>query len=326
MIKKTINKQKDTKFLYYGELFTAIRSKVSPYYANTRRNPLWLLMFLIGRFQIVRSLVTWISKRSRAENDCLSSSSFPELKVDDVVSCLKQDGIYLGLRLPKQFLQELLNFANSNHCYGDGNYSCGFLYAEKDTAIQQYGKPFVRGEYYNTAVLCPAIKKLANDPKLLEIATKYLGKTPVFTSSRLHWIFTVPEAGYDFNKGAMNFHYDLMDYCSLRFFFYLTDVDLLSGPHICFRGSHKRKKFNYLLSLSRRQSEAELLDYYGFQKSLTVCGSAGFGFAEDPFCFHKAVPPISQDRLLLQIQFALYDYGDQTVFVNPALLERCLPS
>jgi hypothetical protein len=249
-----------------------------------------------------------------------------DLKVDDAVHCLQKDGVYLGLQLPKTILQEILSFAYSNHCYGDAEYTCGFLYSEKDKAIRQHGKPFIRGEYYNTAALCPAIKKLASDPKLLEIATKYLGKTPVFTGSRLHWIFVVKEAGYDLNKAAMNFHYDLNDYCSLRFFFYLTDVDLLSGPHVCIRGSHNRKKLAYLFSLIRRQPEAELLDYYGAEKSLTVCGSAGFGFAEDVFCFHKATPPISKDRLLLQIQFNLHNYEEQTDIVDPVLLKRYLSS
>ncbi len=301
-----------------------IHSKLYPYYVKVKTNPLWLVMFLIGRFRIVYSFVISFYKNSKPKNYDLRFSSFVDLKVDDAVDSLEKDGVYLGLQIPKSILQEILSFANSNNCYGDAEYTCGFLYSEKDKAIKQHEKPFIRGEYYNTAVLCPAIKKLANDPKLLDIATKYLGKTPVFTGSRLHWIFVVKEAGYDLNKAAMNFHYDLNDYRSLRFFFYLTDVDLLSGPHVCIRGSHKRKKLTYLFSLIRRQPEAELLDYYGAEKSLTICGPAGFGFAEDVFCFHKATPPISKDRLLLQIQFNLHNYGEQTDIVDPVLLKRYL--
>ncbi|MBW4613229.1 MAG: hypothetical protein KME21_08090 [Desmonostoc vinosum HA7617-LM4] len=296
--------------------------KIYPYYIKTKTNPLWLLMFLIGRFRIIRYLVTRFYQNYKIKIYHSDYSCFPDLKVDDVIGSLKQDGIYLGLRLPENILQEILSFAVSNFCYGDGKYNCGFFYAEKNQVLRHHGDFFVRGEYYNTAALCPAIKKLAHDPKLLEIATKYLGKNPVFTGSRLHWVFVANEAEYDLNKGAMNFHYDLNDYCSLRFFFYLTNVNLLSAPHVCIRSSHQRKKLAYLFSLFRRQSEAELLKYYGSENCLTVCGPTGFGFVEDVFCFHKATPPISSDRLLLQLQYALHDYGEQTDTVDPALLKR----
>lgn len=315
-----------SKSIHNQGLWSIILARFYPYCVRIKTNPLWLLMFLIGRFRVVGILVISFYKRYQGKSYDLNSSIFQDINVDDVVDSLEKDGIYSGLHLPKNVIQEVLSFASSNNCYGNGKHNCGFNYAEKDKAVQQYGKPFIRGEYCNTTVACAAIKKMANDPKLLEIAHKYLGKVPVLTSSFMYWIFVIKEGDYDLNDAAMNFHYDLNDYRCLRFFFYLTDVDLLSGPHICIRGSHNRKKLSYLLSLFRRQPEAELLDYYGSENILTVCGAAGFGFAEDVFCYHKATPPISQDRLLLQLQFTLHDYGEQTDIVDPALLKRCLPS
>lgn len=298
------------KSAYSRKPLSIIRSSFRLYYVKAQKNPLWLLMFIIGRFQIIRSLIIYFDKRSISNNYKLSYlTNFPELHVPEVVEALKKDGIYLGLNLPKAIVQEIIKFVNSTNCYGDGKDNYGFLYSEKSSAEQLYGKIFIRSEYNNIAWLCPAIQQLVNDHKLLEIATKYLGKNAIFTGCRLHWIFVVKEVEYDLDKAAMNFHYDLNDYRSLTFFFYLTDVDLFSGPHVCIRGSHNHKKLSYLLSLFRRQSEAELLNYYGEENKLTICGKSGFGFVEDVFCFHKATPPMSQDRLLLQIRFGLYDYN-----------------
>ena len=47
--------------------------------------------------------------------------------------------------------------------------------------------------------------------------------------------------------------------------------------------------------------------YYEKEKSI----KAGFGFIEDPLCFHKGLTPTERDRLLLQIEFATTDYGMQ---------------
>ncbi len=307
-----------------SRLMSKIKSKLYPYYLKVKADPLWLLMFLTGRFRIVHSIIAFFFKFSKVKEYDLKLSSFADLKVDDVVESLEKDGVYLGLQIPKPILEEIITFANSNDCYGDGEYTSGFLYSEKDKAIQQREEPFVRAEYYNTAVLSAAINKLANDPKILDIATKYLGKTPAFLGSRLHWIFVVNKPEFDLDKGAMNFHYDIHDFRCLRFFFYITDVDPLSGPHVCILGSHTRRKLSYVFSFFRRRSEAELVDYYGTEKILSVCGPAGFGFVEDVFCFHRATPPISKDRLLLQLQYGLHDYGEQSDFVDQALLKRCV--
>jgi hypothetical protein len=45
-----------------------------------------------------------------------------------------------------------------------------------------------------------------------------------------------------------------------------------------------------------------------FATNLLICEKAGFGFAEDPFCFHKAITPSHGERLVLQITFTLNKY------------------
>ncbi|MBE9201153.1 MULTISPECIES: hypothetical protein [unclassified Nodularia (in: cyanobacteria)] len=313
--------QKIINYLDFRYFWSGISRRFSTYYGNSKKNPLWLLMIIAGRFNIVRHLVVLLCKQPIKDNQYQNSSMFSYLEIDEILTSLKKDGIYLGIHLPDSIFGEIINFAQNNRCYGNGDYNYGFLYSDKARALQKYGKSFIRGDYYNTALLCPAIKKIAEDPKILELAHKYLEKTPVFTGSQLHWVFVENESKHNLNKAAMNFHYDLHDYRNLVFFFYLTDVNLSSSPHVYIRGSHKHKKLSYILSLFRRQSEAELLNYYGEERWLTICGKAGFGFVEDVFAFHKATSPISQDRLLLQIKFGIHNYGEHDDYVHQSLLQ-----
>ena len=103
------------------------------------------------------------------------------------------------------------------------------------------------------------------------------------------------------SQQTIRFHYDAEGYLLLYFNFYLTDVDALSGPHITVQNSHGRKPLRFLF-LSANQSDEEITRRYGTENVVTICGKAGFGFVEDAYCFHKALPPRSRDRLFLQLR------------------------
>ena len=306
------------------------------YLKKRLENPEWFLMVTISRFKTVPLLKSFFVQPQIIEINKATPSLF-NIEVDDAVESLKKDSFSLGLKLPESIFQEILQFANSTDCYGNGEHHFGFSYIEKEKAEAKCDKTFRRGDYFNSNLLCPAIKKLAKDPKLLEIATKYLGGAPVHTGSRLWWLFSLKEQDQylllekmrflslqeSTREGAYFFHYDLDDYQFLKFFFYLTDVDVHSGAHVCVRGSHKKKKLAHLLSFFRRSSDEEIAGYYGAENVVPICGEAGFGFAEDTFCFHKAMIPTRKDRLMLQIQFALKNYGNHNDLVEQSALKRC---
>ncbi|MBW4612183.1 MAG: phytanoyl-CoA dioxygenase family protein [Desmonostoc vinosum HA7617-LM4] len=235
---------------------------------------------------------------------------FPDVNVDAAVNILKTEGLYLGINLPQDMVKEIVAFAKSTTCYGNRKPSLGFHYHQKQQAQQKSGKKFVVGGYFNTALLCPAIKKLQNDPKLLAIAAKYLEAKPVHQGNLMWWSFAGEKTHDQQSQAAQFFHYDLDDYRFLKFFFYLTDVNEQSGPHVCVRGSHQKKKLSHLL-VRKRETDQDIIDYYGIESLVNICGKAGSGFAEDPFCFHKGNTPTHQDRLILQIEFARTDYGMQ---------------
>ena len=52
-------------------------------------------------------------------------------------------------------------------------------------------------------------------------------------------------------------------------------------------------------------------DYYLSENFLTITGSAGFGFIEDPFCLHRGIPPLTRDRLMLCLNYGLVNYNQQ---------------
>ncbi len=309
--------------LMYSKINLYGQTKLMLYFQRILNNPKWLLMFLLARFGWVRSMATFLLSKEVTQSLKLQYSLFPELDIETVANSLKRDGLYLGIHLPNPVVQEILDFALKTDCYGGGKFGFGFTLSEKEQVEQEEHKSFYMAQYYNTQRHCPAIAKLASDPKLIAIASRYLGVPAVHTGNRLWWVFVTERTPYDADKRAnCTFHYDLDDYKSLRFFFYLTDVDLHSSPHVCVRGSHQRKKLIHLLSYSRQRLNEDIINYYGSENIVTICGQAGFGFAEDTYCFHKGTEPTQKDRLILQIQFARHDYGNQNDIVDPALLHR----
>ncbi|MBH8554962.1 hypothetical protein I8751_21955 [Nostocaceae cyanobacterium CENA357] len=289
------------------------------------KNPRWLLMRKVARFRIVRSLVKYFSQRSI--NSYLSllnenNSCFADVNVDDAINSLKNEGLYLDINLPQDVVQEIVQFAQSTACYGNQKLEYGFYYHQKAEAQIKSGKHFITGYYFNTALFCPAIKKLQTDPKLLAIAAKYLNAPPVHQGNKMWWSFAGNMTYREQSQAAQLFHYDIDDYCFIKFFFYLTNVDNQSGPHVCVRKSHNQKKSSHLW-LRKRETDQEIIDYYGQESLVEICGQAGFGFAEDPLCFHKGISPTHQDRLILQIEFARTDYQMQHDLRKSSLL-KCI--
>lgn len=274
------------------------------------------LMGKLARFELLRNWISSCSKHSVKSNKISedNSSIFGNINVDEIVSFVTTDSYYPGINLPQNVLQEILEFAKSAICYGNRDPTLGFYYSEKEEIEAKFGKQFHIASYLNET--CSAVKQLENDPGLLAIAAKFLGTDPVHIGSEISWSFPVSATPVQKLKSAQVFHYDLDDYRFIKFFFYLTDVDLSSGPHVCIRKSHKRKKFSHQLLGMRCASlkEEEIVDYYGVENVVTICGKAGFGFVEDATCFHKGTTPDSKERLLLQIEFAINSYKNLRKF------------
>lgn len=287
------------------------------YYLLTK-NPQLFLMRKFARFESVRNLYSsrYLNNCSKIykENDISSGiplSLFKDLNIDEAVSSIKTNSYYAGINLPQNIIQEILEYANSSTLYGNRDPKLNFYYSDKEKIEAKLNQQLILGSYYN-AKNCSAIRMLESDPGLLAISAKFLGATPRHIATELWWSFPVASTWQEQLQVAQVFHYDMDDYLFLKFFFYLTEVDLASGPHVCIRGSHKNKKWSHQILGMRCASkdDQEIADYYGIQNLVTITGPAGLGFVEDAYCFHKGVPPTDKARLMLQIEFAINDYGN----------------
>lgn len=276
-------------------------------------NPGLFWMRKVARFEILRDLISKFLRRQDTSSEIFTEndSVFQNVNAEQVISSLDSDGYALGINLPQEVVQEILEYAYSTPSYADRNPELSFYYHEKAQIEASVGREFRLGSYFESET-CQAIKKLEKDPVLLAISAKFLGAKPLHMATELWWSFPVSATPIEQLKAAQVFHYDMDDYRFIKFFFYLTDVDASSGPHVCIRGSHVNKKFSHQLLGVRCASkeDQEIVDCYGAENVVTICGNAGLGFAEDTYCFHKGSPPSEKERLLLQIEFAIHDYGD----------------
>ena len=147
----------------------------------------------------------------------------------------------------------------------------------------------------------PVVQKLIKDGPFHKIAQAYIGSRPTMTSVSL-WLDTI----YTKKYAAHVYHHDNDGPAFLKFFIYLTNVDLESGAHMYIDGSQGPGKPPHL-SQSRRYERSELIDYYGEEKEIIFAAPAGTVIAEDTSGFHKGTTPTKSYRLLLQIQYAMYD-------------------
>lgn len=281
--------------------------------------PRYTLMRGAARFSIFRKLVAStrsVLQKLRTQEyllDCenrVAESCFANLDRTDFLRRLHEEGIAFGLRLPQTVVDEIRAWADQQPCYADRDPALGFRLNERSVAEQRLGKPILLAQYFNTTTECSAISRLATDPVLRWVAASYLGSLPSFVGANLWWTFPVDAHEADREKHAHLYHRDVDDFRFFKFFFYLTDVVSGEGAHVCVVASHRHPpqlkagdRWNI-----RRYSDEEIMSTYHSALVQEICGDAGTGFAENTLCIHKGSTPKHEARLLLQLQFALFDY------------------
>ena len=296
-----------------------LKTKLIYIFAHITTRPKYFLVFVLARFHVLRQLYRFCQmlKPNMATKGDGQATLFEQLDSTLAVQTLQQEGVYLGLNLPHSFLVELQQYLSTQNCYAGGKTNLGFKIAEKKQLDLHFPQPFYVARYFNISTTCPQIIRLANDPKLHEIADSYIGKQAKYTGSSLFWTFPIEGESVDLEQQMFQyFHYDIDDFAGVRFCFYLTDVSLDDGPHVCVRGSHITKRLNYIFNfLSRIQTQEELAKTYAVEQFLTIADAAGSGFIEDTFCFHKGNPPKTKPRLFLQLHFATQSHH-QTKYLD----------
>lgn len=287
---------------------------------SLQKNPYYALMRGVARFETIRKVVTSaVSLRNKRQLSRLrgqlallrDKSLFRDIDRSVFVKTLDRDGIAFGLNLPESLATEIRNWALERPSYADRNSKNGFYLSGKDKSETYLRKPILLSQYFNTVSSCDPIKKLSEDPAIIDIAASYLGAVPKFVGANLWWTFPVEASAEDRSKHAHVYHRDVDDFKFLKFFFYLTDVPKGEGAHICVAGSHISPPSKKITDpwLLRRYEDDEIIDFYEIDSIKEICGPAGTGFAENTLCVHKGSTPKNKARLILQLQFALFDYG-----------------
>ncbi len=273
----------------------------------------------LGRFDLVRAIS---AAGTRQGSDSIRSALFPELRITRVMETLNRDGLVLDLKLPARFVDDLRAYADKSPRYGNWNHAWGYREGEREKAEAAAGSPFVLSGFYNNIRDCPAIKELAEDPFLFEVARRWVGPRTKVISTHLWWSHPYDRiSDAERNHYAQKFHYDIDDFKFLKVFFYLTDVDEDSGPHIYVKGTHVGKRLKIMFPF-RRLEDDEVLAEWGTSRIVSIQGPAGSGFIEDTFGIHKGQPPRTKERLCFQILYGQFDYGFNTERVPDEKLAR----
>lgn len=303
--------------------------KLRSYGERFVQRPWYYVMRLAGRFVTVQQLVRHLPSRPQTPMSIGRTSLFPDLDVEEAVATLQRDGIFVGLQLPQSSVEQIRAYADTALCYANfvRSWNCnpqlGFPIGRAAEAESRIGRPIVAAEYFNASFECDVINQLSSDPRLLELSTRYLGRQPRWTGSLLRWTFATNTTVEDKAEYAQLFHFDLDDYAVLKFFFYITPVDDLSGPLICVRGSHRKRRVStrYYSPRSRLMDD-QVERFYGREAIKHMVGPPGTGFALDPFCIHKGCMPVQRNRLALHVQFVVNEYGFEFGARDPDQLKR----
>lgn len=286
-----------------------------------------------ARFATVRHLVA----RGRAvlqrgslaahlvrHEQAMGASVFTGVDHRSFVAELRQQGVAFGLRLPSDMVNEILAYSRRAECYADRERDKGFPPAQRAAAEAALGKPILVAQYLNVESACPVLSRLREDPFIQWVAGAYLGSVPTHVGTNLWWTFPVQASAEDRDRHAHLFHRDVDDFRFFKFFFYLTDVSPGDGGHVCVVGSQHRIPVRRWADrwLIRRYSDEEVARTYAESAIREISGPAGIGFAEDTLCIHKGKTPVREPRLLLQLQFALFDYGTMHDRVPPDQLAQ----
>jgi hypothetical protein len=154
-----------------------------------------------------------------------------------------------------------------------------------------------------------AIQNLLSDHSILGVAQSYLKSSPKVEPAGLTW--STAFSNKPQNNSAQLFHFDMDRFKWLKFFIFLTDVTMETGPHVFIQKSHKTGGIPPALLKAgySRHTDESVSQYYSQNDIKTFIVPAGTIIAEDTRGLHKGTNLIKGDRLMLQLQFSNSLFG-----------------
>jgi hypothetical protein len=267
----------------------------------------WHWYRVLGRLQSWR-LATRLWGRVRVSRLVIppwpaAATVFEHVDLPAVIDNLHRQGFHAGLQMPHGLVAELVRHAEQNDCRRDARDPERFLIGQVTNGRSPLGNVVAVADV--DADTCPATARIANDATLTRIVQAHLGYAPTMVATRLYWSpsASLTDDERRWNGQTIDYHYDIERRPTLYLYFYLSDADCQRGAHVVVAGSHKPKPLR-LKWASTRQPDRIVLARYGADKVVFIEGTSGFGFFEDPACFHKVLPPTSCHRLMLQLRYS----------------------
>jgi hypothetical protein len=266
------------------------------------------LRFACGRFSSVRAVYSGIRGLTDGRSDApggRAGSLLEPFEVGAALAGLHRQSVYRPLQLRGEAVAALRKLASEQPVQYP---KPGGALISFDEVLEYNSRnppvPFLYGSV-------PAADKdetalaIVNDPQILETATRYLGYVPRRRRPRLQWSFVcdVPAQQRRAWGQTVLYHYDSDDFNFVYTMFYLTETDGDSGAHAMLPGTHRGKPLSWLFGRTWRTDE-EVFARYPPSDELLISGSPGFGFIQDSSCLHKARPPVTRERLVLQVRYS----------------------
>ncbi|WP_448189623.1 hypothetical protein [Azospirillum sp. sgz301742] len=263
--------------------------------------------YALGRFGTVRRGYSLMRGLSRRDEPPLPPASpptlFPKIDASEAARTVQRDSVAFGFDLPAPLVEELNAFARAAALY-DRGLPRPFHHDEVTDGRLSDGTPVVLGLIPEPRQ-CAGVRRICGDPVLLEAITDCLGYRPTKLIPRLFWSFaTAMDEDERRRRGqTIDWHFDVHDFNFCSACFYLSDVTERTGAHALVRGSHHSKPLRFLVG-SANVPQDEVFAHFGAERAMIIEGPAGTGFIEDTSCFHRAMPPMEGERLMMQIWFS----------------------
>lgn len=245
-----------------------------------------------GRFD---ALYMMLARRLAPPNS--APAGYGAMQVAETVGHLRENGYrIMSEPLAAAEVEELRRFAFSHQAIGDDMKT---LYDIRPDAIPEGQARF--SWWMHDLATCGAVQRLLLKGPYCAIAQQYLGCRPILAHISLFL-----DRPFEGNFEPYSYHYDNEGPGFLKFFFYLTDVDIGTGAHYFIAGTQDHIKPPRFGRAAIYQEE-ELFSHYSRNREVVVVGPAGTILAEDTAGFHRGSKIEHNYRLMMQFEFSALD-------------------
>jgi hypothetical protein len=265
------------------------------------------LHYFLGRFALARAAYSALNGIVRPVDSAGRhglQSIFTAVSIEGALARIRSDAVALGFDLPAPLVAELSAYAKAALCVCSHDEGAKVRWSDIRNGRLADGSR-VAIAYVAQAGACAVVRQIMHDPVLLAVVSAYLGYSPRKMEPRLYWSF-VNDLNDDERLRAnqtIRYHFDVGGFNFIYANFYVTDVDRTSGAHAFIRASHRAKPLRMLWH-SANQTDEAVREHFGRENEIIIEGPRGTGFVQDASCYHKALPPLTQDRLMLQIRYS----------------------